>query len=167
MNAHIETERKFLIAMPRHDALMQREGARCDRILQTYLLSEEGTTWRVRLRESADGHIRYTETKKRRIHALSSVEEEREIGEEQYRALLGRADPACRPIEKLRYTVPHGDLLLEIDVYPFWHRTAVLEVELPSPETPLALPDYLLVLREVSDDVRYKNASLARSVPAE
>ena len=56
---------------------------------------------------------------------------------------------------------------LTIDVYPFWQRQAVLEVELPSEDTPLLLPTYIEVIREVSGDRRYKNVSLAREIPAE
>ena len=161
----IEIERKFLIAMPSAEWLLA-EGAACDAITQTYLLSEEGVTARVRRREGAEG-VEYTHTEKRRLTDLAAKEDERRIGAEEYEALLRRADPALSPITKVRYSLPYGGRLLEIDVYPFWQRTAVLEVELPSEEAPLALPPALCVLAEVTADKRYKNVSLAASVPPE
>ena len=166
MSAKPETERKFLIAMPDEGFLAAQEGALCDRIVQTYLAAEPGVTARVRRREGSAG-VSYTHTEKRRLTAMTAWEDEREITEEEYLALLKGADPTLRPIEKRRYTVPMGDLSLEIDLYPFWKRQAVLEVELPSEETALSLPPYITVLREVTADRRYKNVSLAGCIPPE
>lgn len=161
-----EIERKFLIAMPNEQMLAALPGAECDAIVQTYLLAEAGITSRVRRRTTRAGVV-YTATEKRRISAVTAIEEERRIGEEEYRALLLRADPALRPIEKRRYTIPYEGLYLEIDVYPFWKRTAILEIELPSEDAPYTIPPYLTLLSEVTEDRRYKNVSLARAVPEE
>lgn len=166
MPKNLEIERKFLIAMPDEGELARQDGARCDEILQTYLLSQDGVTARVRARRG-EGGIVYTATEKRRLSDLTAVEDEREVTEEEYRALLLRRDGALTPIEKRRYAIPYGGHTLEIDVYPFWQRQAVLEVELPSEDTPLTLPPFIRVIREVSGDRRYKNVSLARSIPAE
>lgn len=161
-----ETERKFLIAMPDPARLLAEPGARADRITQTYLLSPRDVTLRVRRRETETG-VLYTATKKRRLSDMTAEEQERTITEAQYRALLAAADPALSPIEKTRYTVPFGPHLLEVDVYPFWGRTAILEIELPSEDAPVSLPPYLTVLREVTADKRYKNVALAKAIPAE
>ena len=166
MSAKPETERKFLIEKPSEAVLLALSGAVADDIVQTYLLAPRGVTARVRRRAGVGG-VTYTHTEKRRLTAMTAMEDEREIGESEYRALLGRADPTLRPIEKRRISVPHGALLLEIDLYPFWQRQAVLEVELPSEDTPLRLPPYLHMIREVTGDHRYKNVSLAREIPEE
>ena len=166
MPKNLEIERKFLIALPNERLLAAQPGARCDEIVQTYLIADRGVTARVRARRGASGTV-YTATEKRRLSDLTAIEDEREVQEEEYRRLLLRRDPSLRPIEKRRYVIPNGDLLLEIDVYPFWQRQAVLEVELPSEDTPLLLPTYIEVIREVSGDRRYKNVSLAREIPAE
>ncbi len=163
---NIETERKFLIAMPDIGVLLSEPGARADRIVQTYLLSPRNVTMRVRRREGR-GRVTYTATRKRRLSDMSAIEEEREITEELYRTLLSAADPALRPIEKTRISVPYGGRLLEIDLYPFWERTAILEIELPSEDAPFELPPYLTVLREVTGDKQYKNVSLAKKIPEE
>ena len=166
MSKKPETERKFLIAKPELSYLLALPGAEATAILQTYLVAEPGVTARVRRREGSAGVV-YTATEKRRLSAMTAMEDERELAEREYRALLLRANPALRPIEKTRVTVPHGGLLLEIDLYPFWDRTAVLEVELPSEDTPLALPPCLSVLREVTGELAYKNVSLAARIPPE
>jgi CYTH domain-containing protein len=81
--------------------------------------------------------------------------------------LLGEADALRQPIEKRRYMIPFGAHLLEIDLYPFWERTAVLEIELSSEEDAVELPDFLTVLREVSAEKAFKNRALALHIPSE
>ena len=50
----------------------------------------------------------------------------------------------------------------EIDVYPFWKDKAIVEIELRDENVPIVFPDMLKVIREVTDDESYKNASLAK-----
>ena len=166
MPNHLEIERKLLIVMPDEGELMRQAGARCDEILQTYLLSEAGVTARVRMRRGVRGTV-YTATEKRRLSDLTAIEDEREVSEEEYRAMLSRRDPALTPIEQRRYAIPYAGHTLEIDIYPFWKKQAVLEVELPSEDTHLDLPPYIEVIRDVSGDRRYKNVSLAKNIPTE
>jgi CYTH domain-containing protein len=72
------------------------------------------------------------------------------------------ADPDCRPIRKTRYCLTSGNQYFEIDVYPFWKDRAVMEIELADEHTEIRFPAQVQVLREVTDDASYKNASLAR-----
>ena len=161
-----EIERKFLIEMPNRASLLSNRGAQESEILQTYLLSEKGVSARVRSR-TTKGNTVYTHTEKIRISDLSHIENETEISEEEYLALLKKADPSCRSILKTRITFPHEGHLMEIDIYPFWTKQAVLEIELASEEEAFAIPKSLRVIREVSDDRRYKNRAMARTVPSE
>lgn len=165
VKAPIECERKFLIAYP-DLGLLLAEGADHSEITQTYLVTEDGTTARVRRRIYSEKTV-YTYTEKRRITALSASEEEREIPLREYKALLSTKDTTRHPIEKVRYTLPYRGHLLEIDIYPFWQSQAVLEIELESEDESYEIPPYLRILREVTEDVRYKNARLAKEIPPE
>jgi adenylate cyclase len=69
----------------------------------------------------------------------------------------------CEPgvIDKVRYRVPVGDLVWEVDEFHGRHDGLVVaEVELPSVDTAVELPDW--VGDEVTDDPAYTNASLSR-----
>lgn len=167
MPTAFEIERKYLIRMPDVARLKGEAGASVARMTQTYLLSETGTH-RVRKIEK-DGRVFYVETKKHRISDLTAEERERHLTAAEYEALLRLADTERRPIEKTRYTVPLSDGIhyMEIDVYPFWRHTAVLEVELRSEDEQFELPTYIHVIREVSQDRRFKNYALARDIPDE
>ncbi len=156
-----EIERKFLIAMPQASLL---DAADCSEIVQTYLLGEEGTTERVRQRKRS-GQVEYTHTIKRKINSMRRLEDESEIGAEEYEALLTRADPERRPVHKKRYCFTESGLLWEIDVYPFWSDRAIMEVELMDETQEVPLPGQIRVLREVTGDRRYTNASISREIP--
>ena len=72
------------------------------------------------------------------------------------------ADPTRRPIRKDRYCLTDGNQYFEIDVYPFWTDKAIVEVELSDPEEEIRFPEMLKCIKEVNDDVNYKNSSLAK-----
>ncbi len=164
--APIECERKLLVSLFDLSLWEGREGYGKSRITQTYLLAPTGVTARVRAREYADRTV-YTHTEKRRVTAMSAVENEKEITREEYERLLKDTDPTRRPIVKTRHVLPYEGHLLELDVYPFWKKQAVLEVELASEDEPFSLPPEIRVLREVTADKAYKNAFLARQIPPE
>ena len=72
------------------------------------------------------------------------------------------AAPDCRPIRKTRYCLTYDNQYFEIDVYPFWKDKAIMEIELSNESAEIRFPDQIKVIREVTDDEAYKNASLAR-----
>ena len=64
--------------------------------------------------------------------------------------------------EMTRYCLTYKNQYFEIDVYPFWNDKAIMEIELRSETEPITFPDFIEVIKEVTDDEAYKNASLAR-----
>jgi len=158
-----EIERKFLIAMP-DPAFLQS----CDssEITQTYLIGEENTTERVRKRVYPD-RCEYTHTVKRKINDMRRIEDEHEINEAAYTALLERADAARHVIRKTRHCFTHSGRLWELDVFPFWKDRAFLEIELADEEEAFTLPPGIHLIREVTDDPRYTNAALSFEIPNE
>ena len=159
-----EIERKFLILRPSEDYL--RKYAEKTEIVQTYLCAEQGKTERVRKRSDGKKTV-YTHTVKTRLNAMRRIEDECEISAEEYEELLLRADPERRPIVKQRWVLPYDGQRFEIDVFPFWQRQAYLELELSNERQRIRFPSGIEVIREVTDDRRYTNASLAKEIPAE
>lgn len=162
----IECERKFLVSLFDLSLWETQKGYEKSNITQTYLSSSPTETARVRKREYENKTV-YTHTVKRRLSALSAAEDERDITATEYAALLENADPARRPIQKTRHTLPFAGHLLELDIYPFWTRQAVLEIELAKEDETFSLPPEIHVLREVTAEKAYKNASLALQIPEE
>ena len=157
-----EIERKYLIAYPDIDWLCAN--AERSHIVQTYLTGDNCTTARVRMREWQDRSVYYY-TEKRHISAVTKMEYEKEVSREEYERLLERDDRERKPVIKDRYCLSFEAQLFEIDVYPFYTDRAIMEIELASEEQRIVFPPQIRIIREVTGDRRYSNASMAKKVP--
>lgn len=162
----LEIERKYIIKMPDEAQLRTQENYTSSSILQIYLPGDGSETHRIRRRSYPDKTI-CTETRKIRIDKMSSTEIEGGISEESFNALSAAPLEGTTPIEKTRHTFTYKGQLFEIDVYPQWKNTAIMETELPSRETEVEIPSFIYILREVTGDKSYSNASMAIRFPSE
>lgn len=166
MANQIEIERKYVIKKPDIDSLRKECGYTESRIVQIYLESEPGVTHRVRERRYSDSVI-YTETRKTRIDSMSAHEEEHEISEAQFLNLSRKIREGTRPVLKTRHTFEYKGVTFEIDVYPDWKETAIMETELNSRDEKVEIPSVLEIVKDVTGDSRYSNAAMSRVFPDE
>ena len=162
----IEIERKYIIKLPDFSVICKMEEYSVSEIVQTYLSSDVGISQRVRKRTSR-GVAVYTQTKKRRIDELSAEEQEREISAPEYEKLLLLGDAALRPIIKTRHVFKYMGQLFEIDVYPEWKSTCIMETELNDRNDVVKIPEFITVLREVTGNGEYSNHGMSRHFPDE
>lgn len=158
-----EIERKYLIEYPDIEWLEQLPNCQRIEIIQTYLRAPEGDEVRVRQR-GTDGNYIYFQTIKRKVSDVKRVEIERRLSKDEYLRLLMDADTNRRQIRKTRYCLTYDNQYFEIDVYPFWEDQAIAEIELSDENAEIKFPEQIKVIKEVTDDDAYKNASLARIV---
>ena len=156
-----EIERKYLIEYPDLTWLESLENCRRIEIIQTYLKSDKNEEVRVRQR-GVDGNFIYFKTIKRRISDLKRVEIEKRLSKDEYLSLLLDADTEKRQIRKTRYCLMFENQYFEIDIYPFWSDKAILEIELSDENAKIVFPKEIKVIKEVTDDDSFKNASLAK-----
>ena len=156
-----EIERKYLIEYPEISALEALPNCEKVEIIQTYLQADHDDEVRIRQRGSRGNYI-YFETRKKTISGLKRIEIERRLTKDEYLERLMDADPTRMPTWKDRYCLADGNQYFEIDIYPFWNDQAILEIELSDPEEEIRFPKMLKVIREVTEDEAYKNASLAK-----
>lgn len=154
----VETEIKYLIEYPNFDEL-EKIGAYKTEISQTYLLSTIGSH-RIRSRKTGDVTT-YFETLKIRINGMSSNEDEHIISKEEYDELMQNADPNKHTIFKDRYCFLYDGQYFELDVFPFWDDKAFIELELTDPNQKVNLPPFIKLIKDVSNDKKYKNNYLA------
>ena len=76
-------------------------------------------------------------------------------------------DTNLRTIHKTRYCLSEENQYFEIDIYPEWNNQAIMEVELSDEEQKPNLPSFIDVIKEVTEDERYKNYNMAASMPKE
>jgi CYTH domain-containing protein len=130
-------------------------------IEQTYLIGQDGWEARVR-RRGQHGAYTYTHTLKRPIAAGQRVEVQRQITGREYLALLAQADPTRRPIRKRRRVFLWANQYFEWDIFVDPRPgLEILEVEVDSLSSPIELPPFLPVEREVTGDMRYANHRIA------
>ena len=156
-----EIERKYLIAYPELKWLESDPSCQRVEIIQTYLKSASGEEVRVRQR-GINGNYVYFQTTKRRISDIKRVEIERRLSQAEYLELLMEADTSRRQIRKTRYCLTYQNQYFEIDLYPFWKDQAIVEIELSDETTAVVFPKQLKVIKEVTADDAFKNASLAK-----
>lgn len=157
-----DTVRKFLIRYPDIDVLEHLPNCTKEEITQTYLST--GPDKLVRIRQTGlDGKYLYYKTARYTMPDLKDIKIEEPLSKEQYRRLLRDAEPGCRPINKIRYNVAEENKFIKIDLYSFWTDQAIAEVEMSSDISEVILPDYLEVIREITDDEAYKVHALAKT----
>lgn len=156
--ANVELEKKFLIEYPDLDSLIQYPLYKCH-IEQTYLVCDNGSH-RIRKREYGD-YTAYFETLKLRITNSKCIEHEGLITKDEYDALMQLKNPDKNTIIKDRYMFLYNAQYFELDIYPFWQDKAVIELELRDENQQYSLPPEIKIIKDVSDDYRYKNNYLA------
>ena len=147
----LEIERKFLVdRLP--DALDERSGAT---IRQGYLISAaNGTEVRIRQKQA-----RFFQTIKAG-EGLTRTEIEIELSQDQFQQLWPYTEG--RRVSKIRYTLPLGNHVAELDRFEGDLAGLVLvEVEFASVDASrqFSPPDWFGV--DVTEDSRYKNKALA------
>ena len=155
----LEIEKKFLIKMPDLEWIKKNTNCKIAEIFQTYLgFKKNGYGDRVR-KMTINGETKYFYTSKKSLSDMTRIELEREIPEKEYLENLN-ANKWGKTLFKTRYIVYLNDLKYEIDVYPFWSETAILEIELKSEDEPYTIPDFVEVIGDVTGNRDYSNSSL-------
>ncbi len=149
-----EIERKFLIIRPSDEQLSQFESSMIE---QTYLLPKG----RIRKRAYSDKTV-YTHTVKTSVTDITRIEIEREVTEAEYRSFLTNADPDRHTVKKTRYIIPFDGLCFELDDFGSDYSHSLLEIELESEGQSFALPNFITVIREVTDEKDYHNSIIAK-----
>lgn len=150
MTAGREIERKFLV---KGDGWRRKAKAN-SQIVQGYLARGRKVGVRVRIRDDRSATI----TIKSREAGASRAEFEYRIPLKDARALMELCGKAR--IDKQRFEVPQDKLVWEVDVFGGQHEGLVIaEIELHDVAATFKLPSW--IGEEVTDDPRYRNASLA------
>lgn len=157
----LEIERKYLIEYPDIEWLENAPNCQRIEIIQTYLKSDADEEVRVRQR-GINGNYIYFKTIKKKVSDIKRVEVEKRLSQAEYLALLMEADTSKRQIRKTRYCLTYKGQYFEIDVYPFWNDKAIAEIELSDENAEIIFPKQIKIIKEVTEDEFYKNASLAK-----
>jgi len=146
-----EIERKFLV----RDDSWRSSVVRQVKIRQAYLDSDANVSIRVRVRDNNSATL----TLKTRWSKLSRREFEYDIPTADAEELMSLRQGNI--VEKVRYIVPAGKLIWEIDVFSGENLGLVIaEIELPSQNHHIEFPPWIGA--EVTGQDRYYNGTLAQ-----
>jgi len=157
--APYEIERRFLVALDTDLALLPETATEVN-IIQIYLLSRGDVQRRIRERLYG-GSALYVYTEKKRVKAGVREEEERIIDACEYRALLRERDPKRRDVVKWRHSFVWEQQYFQLDEVNAPMPIFLLEIELTEERQEILLPPFIKVIKEVTDDTRYGNGSIA------
>lgn len=149
---NIEIERKYLVK----DSSYRNKAVSQHRIMQGYISQDPDRTVRVRLK---DGKGYITIKSRPDEKGWSRYEFEKQITAEEAHELFKLCLPSV--IDKVRYNVPFGNILVEVDEFGGDNAGLVVaEIEMESEDQVYDVPDF--IGQEVTGDVRYYNVQLAR-----
>lgn len=148
----LEIERRWLVKIP--DCL---DGYESHYIEQAYLEPANGFQGRIR---RWDDKFIYTE-KARTGSNVSRIENEKEITAEEYGEL--QKNTILNVIRKRRYIIPCGSLKFELDVFEnaVEEGYGIMEAELSGENESFEMPDFVEIVREVTEDRYYSNRNFA------
>lgn len=161
-----EIERKFLIKKPTQEDLAKLGALSVTNIIQTYLTTKDNIERRARQRGTKENGYSFYYTEKADIGRGERVEREDKISASDYINYLTEADTSLHQIAKTRYCFIYQKRYFELDIYPFSDDYAILEIELNDINEELHMPP-LSIIKEVTDDKRYKNHELAKMLTLE
>ena len=153
----IQTKKRYLVKKPSEKVLEKVDGITSLNILQTYL-SSKPTERRVR-QKGVGSDFSYYYTEKKEISKISSYMMEKKISEKEYLSYL---IDGIRSVRKTRNCFVYNNQYFELDIYPTWEEEAILEIELTSESQEVILPNWVEVIKDVTEDPNYKNYNLAK-----
>ena len=162
--APVEKYRKYLIEVD--DDLLKHFASKANystsHIIQHYLKSENGYERRIRSRERDEGMM-YIYTEANYLSSNERIKTDRVLSEREYKDLFHQVDHDLNVIDKKRYSFIDKDMFYKLDVFDFDTSKGILSIDLPNENAQVELPDFIKVIKDVTDDKNYKNYYLAKS----
>lgn len=160
----IETYKKYLVKMPDLSRLEKESNFSKVDITRIYLLNEDNENERSILQRGQFGDYAFYYTEKRHFKGFDRIDVERRLTKNEYVSLIGQADTRLKQINKTRYCFVWNNKYYELDVFGFWNDKALLKIQLTDRDSVVEIPEFLEVIKDVSNDMSYTNYSLAQNV---
>lgn len=160
----IEIERKFLLK-----SLPDLEADQIVDIHQFYFKNSYGIWERARSWSSSNGEMIYIHTIKKSISKSSNIEDEKLLTLNQFNKFKEKcykAPAEAKYLNKNRHIYKYGDLNWEIDVFKNDYKLIIGEIEIPTEDYDLIIPDYIndILLMEVTGMKPFSNRSLSLKI---
>ncbi|MBR0137750.1 MAG: hypothetical protein IJM15_05010, partial [Erysipelotrichaceae bacterium] len=160
----VEIFKKYLVSVDEQtiEKVKQNDAFTFTHITQYFLQSLHNEEKRIR-RRVKNGTALYYYSEANTLTANTRIKVDRMISERQYNEYLSQVDDSLSVIEKDRYGFIHDNLYFKLDIFDFDTEHGLLSVQIPDENTVVNIPEYFNIIKDVSDDINYKNYYLAKS----
>ena len=160
----VESFKKYLVEVDDEilEKIKSETSYSTSHIVQHYLTSPNGIERRIRKRER-NGSLLYSFSEANYLSTNERIKVDRVLSERQYYDYGAEVDQSLNVIDKQRYSFFKNNNFCKLDVFDFDSTKGLLSVQIPDDRKEIVLPEYIKVIKDVSDDVNYKNYNLAKS----
>lgn len=154
----LKEQRKFLV-----DSIdVDRLGIIANKVLikQDYLKVEDGSEYRIRKVTQGNDVSYHLNVQRQDESGKREVIREKTLTEREYEILLATKTDEFRSIEKVRYSFVYNDQYYKLDI--FGDGLKILEVNVTRENPLLAIPEFVSVIEEVTNNPEYRNISISR-----
>ncbi len=130
-------------------------------IEQYYLKSTTGNERRIRKR-TRNGSELYSYSEARYLSTNERIKADKVLSSRQYYDYIQEVDKNLKPINKDRYSFIYENLFFKLDVFDFDKTRGILSIQVAEGQE-IVMPEYIKVIQDVTNDIRYKNYYLAQS----
>ncbi len=160
----VEKFKRYLIEV--NDELLEKFASEANystsHIIQHYLRPENGHERRIRSRQTGDV-VMYSYSDAKYLSTNERIKTDSVLTQRQYNDYLSQVDKNLNVLDKTRYSFIDGDSIYKVEVFDFDKTKGILAVEIPVDGTEVRIPEYIKVIKDVTDDVNFKNYYLASS----
>jgi len=132
------------------------------KITQNYLRSNGPIERRIRKREK-NGSTLYYYSESQTISTSERIKKDRILSERQYFEYVNEIDKDIPAIEKERYSFIYNNHFFKLDIFDFDKSKGLLAIQIPEIAEEAKMPEYIKVIKDVSENVYYKNHNLAKA----
>jgi len=160
----IEVFKKYLVEVDEDtiEKIKAEQNLMSVKITQNYLISNGAVERRIRKREK-NGNTLYYYSESQTISTRERIKKDRILSERQYFEYINDIDKDIPAIEKDRYSFIYKDHFFKLDIFDFDKSKGLLNIQMPDNENEVEIPEYIKVIKDVTDNLDYKNHSLAKT----
>ena len=130
-------------------------------IEQYYLIATDGIERRIRKRVRNDNEL-YSYSEAKYLSTNERIKSDKVLSSRQYYDYSSEIDKNLKPINKERHSFIDDGLFYKLDIFDFDKSKGILSVQVGEGQD-IKLPDYVKVIKDVTNDKNYKNYYLAQS----
>ena len=158
----VEKFNKYLIEV--NEELLERFKGEANystsHIIQHYLKPDNGHERRIRMRETGDT-VMYSYSDANYLSTNERIKKDRVLTQREYNEFLSQIDKNLNVLDKMRYSFIENGNFYKVEVFDFDKTKGILSVDVPLDGREIKIPEYIKVIKDITDDVSYKNYYLA------